>query len=187
MAKVAKYKKKQAALHSRAARRAVSPSIDLDKSLKCARADSPSNASAKLHIVAAQSAGITKKLKSKPLKRAQRLRQIKGMEKWADAQDKLEVRVQRSAGKEKKVRERRKAWDEVNGEKKKARNAFEVLEEEGAAHRDRGWVSDEEMPEVDRGLGDDGLEAEVTGEVKELVVPASVPLPVVTAEEEELL
>jgi len=95
------------------------------------------------------------------------------MEKGADALDKLEVKVQRSVGNEKKVRERRKGWEEVNDGKKK-KGGFEVLgdgEEDGG--KEREWVSDEEMDGAA-----DVVVPEVSGEVKEVVVlPASVPLP----------
>ncbi|KAF2252156.1 hypothetical protein BU26DRAFT_252179 [Trematosphaeria pertusa] len=168
MAKTAKIKKRQSTLHSRAARRAHSPSPDssLSKPLKpstttrSASASPPPNAAdPKPHVLAAQNAGITKKSKSKPLKRAQRLRRMKGMERAADNMDKLELKVARSVGKEKKVNERRKG-------------------------KEREWVSDEEMDGVDEEV----LAPDVAGEVKQLevVVPASVPLPVATEEDEFL-
>ncbi|KAF2279946.1 uncharacterized protein EI97DRAFT_358578, partial [Westerdykella ornata] len=152
MAKTAKVKKRQATIHSRAARRAVSPSIDLDKSIKTATPDSPKQKAAKPHVLASQNAGVSKKTKSKPLKRQQRLRHLKGLERAADNLDKLELKVQKSVAREKNVRERRKGWEEVNGERrdKKQRNPFEALEEGNfeSSTREREWVSDEEMPEV---------------------------------------
>lgn len=176
----------EATIHSRAARRAVSPSIDLDKSLKRTARDSASPArepaNAKPHVLAAQNAGITKKSKAKPMKRQQRARQMKAVDRAADNMDKLELKVQKSVGKEKKVKDRRKGWDEVNGEKRK-KNAFEILEG-GEEKKEREWVSDEEMPEVEV---DSGLQADVVGEVKEVVVPESMPQPVSTVEEDELL
>lgn len=103
-----------------------------------------------------------------------------------DNMDKLEHKVQKSVKKEKKVVERKKGWDEVNVEKKKLglagkKNAFEALEDDDEPGG-KEWVSDEEMPEVD-----DGVLLEVQGEVKMVVVPESVPLPVATVEEDELL
>lgn len=187
-------------VHSRAARRAVSPSIDLDKSITTApRAASPES-KPKLptpNVLAAKSAGITKKTKSKPLKRQQRLRQQKGIERAEDVLDKMELKVQKSVGRERKVKERRKGWEEVNEIKKKRRkqNAFEALEDgEEAGRKDREWVSDEEMDGDVNGGAEDGMEdnvvvPEIAGEVKklELVDPESVPLPAVTVEEDEML
>ncbi|KAF2736576.1 hypothetical protein EJ04DRAFT_575350 [Polyplosphaeria fusca] len=182
MAKTAKTKKRQTSIHSRAARRA-SPSLEIPKSSKpTPRTTSPT--ATKPHVLAAHSSGITKS-KSKPIKRQKRLRQLKSIEKAADALDKLEVKVQRSVGNEKKGRGRKKGWDEVNEVKRK--KGFEVLGEEGEEGEEGGgreWVSDEEM---------DGAEAngmavmpEVSGEVKDVVVmPANVPLP--AEQEDELL
>ncbi|KAF2646229.1 hypothetical protein P280DRAFT_368951, partial [Massarina eburnea CBS 473.64] len=118
MAKTAKLKKKQSTLNSRASRRAVSPTDpSLTKpSAKPARtsASPPADpASVKPHVLAARSPGVSKS-KSKPLKRAQRLRQQKGMGRAEDNMDKLELKRVKSFGKEKKVKERAKAWDEVN-------------------------------------------------------------------------
>lgn len=108
------------------------------------------------------------------------------MERAADNMDKLELKVARSVGKEKKVNERRKGWEEINGGKKR-RSAFAVLEgEDGEVgkRKEREWVSDEEMDGVDEEV----LAPDVAGEVKQLevVVPASVPLPVATEEDEFL-
>jgi len=177
-------------MHSRAARRAVSPSIDLDKKHKTVNTRTsasppPHPASIKPHVLAAQSAGITKKQKSKPVKRAQRLRQLKGMGRAADNLDKLELKVAKSVGKEKKTKERRKGWEEVNGEKKKKNkggNVFDALSDEDSEQRkEREWVSDEEMDED--GIDDRPSAAE--GEVKQLevVAPANVPLPVEVEDE----
>jgi hypothetical protein len=183
MGKTAKLKKKQSAPRSRDARRAASPSIDLDKSLlNLPRPESPSSAKrpTKPHVLASQSPGITKRNKSKPLKRQQRLRQIKGMERAADVMDRMELRVQKSVVKEKKVKERSKAWEDVNGIKKKDRkkaNAFEALDAEGG-----DWVSDEEMPEVG---GEVEETSQTDGIAANAVVPESVPPSVAAIGEEE--
>ncbi|OCL03907.1 hypothetical protein AOQ84DRAFT_442390 [Glonium stellatum] len=192
MAKTAKLKKKATTPHSRAARRAASPSLNLDKSLKTLpRPSSPttSKPTPKPHVLAAQPTGIAKRNpKSKPLKRQQRLRQIKGMERAADVMEKLEVKMQKSVGREKRVRERRKAWDELNGEKTgtKINNAFSALENGGGGE----WVSDEEMEAVEEASGEveaipDATQTNAVGEVKEVAVPESAPLPAATATEEE--
>jgi hypothetical protein len=102
------------------------------------------------------------------------------MERAADNLDKLELKVQKSLTKEKKVRERKKGWEDVNEEKKekKQKNAFEALEDQDD---DREWVSDEEMPEVELGAED------VAGAVKAVPVADSVPLAVANVEEDEML
>ncbi|KAF2264747.1 hypothetical protein CC78DRAFT_218613 [Lojkania enalia] len=188
MAKTARLKKRQSGPNSRAARRAVSPSIDLDKSITAGLRASPSKSrpsvNPKPHVLAAQSSGVTKKSKSKPMKRAQRLRQLKAMDKAESALDKLEVKVQQSVGREKVVKERRKGWEEVNAEKKKGKkNPFEELErDENSLEQEREWVNREDMDGAE-----DAVRLKAVGEVKEVVVPASVPLPIATVEEDELL
>lgn len=112
------------------------------------------------------------------MKRAQRLRQQRGIERAEENLDKLMTKVQKSVGKEKVVKERAKGWEEVNGEKKKkkGKNAFEMLagdDEEEGEKESRNWGQDEEM---------DGGEAAIVGET---VAPVqSVPL---TVQEDEQL
>lgn len=181
-------------VHSRAARRAASPSIDVDKKLKQTTRDSasPSRPSqTKHHALAAQNAGIQKKTKKGNMTRAQRLRHQKGLERAADVIDKRHVKVVKSLDKEKTVKERSKGWEDVNGDgkKKKSANAFEELDADAQQTREeREWVSDEEMDDTEaEGQQGSGLTAEeVKGEGKPLdaVVPESIPLPV---EEDELL
>lgn len=96
--------------------------------------------------------------------RAQRLRHQKGLEKAAEVLDKRQVKVVKSLGKERNIKERSKGWDDVNGEggkkskKAKAANAFDALDEDEVEEKkEREWVSDEEM---------DGAENPVEGEVK---------------------
>ena len=161
--------------------------MDLDKSIttKTARSGSPADPSvAKPHVLAAQNAGISKKQNSKPMKRSQRLRHAKGIERAADNLDKLELKVQKSLGREKKVKDRRKGWEEVNtdgtAKKKKTANAFDALTHEDEATKEREWVSDEDMPEVER--AEDAVSASETSvEVKQ---PVTVPTAV---EDDELL
>lgn len=171
---------------SRAARRAVSPSIDLDKSITEAKLpESPKSASkrdAKPHVLAAQDGGIRKSKSPKFTKRQQRLRHLKGLERGAAVLDKRDIKVQKSVMKEKVVKERSKGWEDINGEskkkEKKSKNAFAALEEDDGLTNDkeREWVSDEDM---DAGAGADEVpEPEISGEVKNVEVAASVPLPI---------
>lgn len=111
------------------------------------------------------------------------------MERAEDVIDKLESKKAKSIGREKKVRERKKGWEEVNGEKKVKGNAFDALDDaENNERKDRDWISDEDMSEVEGGAADSNVaELDISGEVKELVVPESVPLPIATVEEDEML
>ena len=90
-------------MHSRAARRATSPSINTDKSLKTVKVpDTP----AKLPVH--RGAGVTKrKAKAKPLSRQQRLRQEKGLERAVAVMDQTERKVERSTRRGKTANERR--------------------------------------------------------------------------------
>ncbi|KAF2023526.1 hypothetical protein EK21DRAFT_105240 [Setomelanomma holmii] len=194
MAKTAKVKKRQVTVHSRAARRAASPSIDLDKKLKQSTRDSASPsrpAQTKHHALAAQNAGIQKKAKKGNMTRAQRLRHQKGLERAAAVLDKRQVKVVKSLDKEKVVKERSKGWEDVNGDGKKRKTAVGVdgtdIGEENTT-QEREWVSDEEMDGTEVAAQESGAQAngEVKGEGKQVdvIIPASIPLPV---EEDELL
>ena len=110
------------------------------------------------------------------------------MERAADFMEKMEAKVWKSVGRGKRVRERRKAWDELNGEKTgtKINNAFSALESRG----DGEWVSDGEMEAVEETSGDtepipDIAQPDAISEVDVGTVPESVPLPAATAAEEE--
>ncbi|KAF1968169.1 hypothetical protein BU23DRAFT_592232 [Bimuria novae-zelandiae CBS 107.79] len=206
MAKTAKVKKRQPSVHSRAARRASSPSLPTTKSTtttttttttRASASPPPHPASIKPHVLAARSAGITKSRSGKPLKRAQRLRALKGAERAEENLDKLGVKVAKSVGRERKVRDRRKGWEEVNEVKRKKAakdkgvgvgNAFGALGEEEDGEGRMAW-RDVEMDEDVEVEGQGGevkaLEAGAGEGAQEVdVVAASVPLPV---EEDELL
>ncbi|KAH7067623.1 Alb1-domain-containing protein [Paraphoma chrysanthemicola] len=198
MAKTAKVKKRQVTVHSRAARRAASPSIDLDKKLKQTTRDSASPsrpAHTKPHALSAQNAGIQKKAKKSTMTRAQRLRHQKGLERAAAVLDKRHVKVVKSLDKEKTVKERSKGWEDVNGDSfksKKGARSPDADSTEQAHARETDWVSDEDMDgtdaDVDAAEGPTvaSQDAEVKAESKQvdLLMPASVPVPV---EEDELL
>ncbi|KAH7083611.1 Alb1-domain-containing protein [Paraphoma chrysanthemicola] len=197
MAKTAKVKKRQVTVHSRAARRAASPSIDLDKKLKQTTRDSASPsrpAQTKLHALSAQNAGIQKKAKKSTMTRAQRLRHQKGLERAAAVLDKRQVKVVKSLDKEKTVKERSKGWEDVNGDgvkSKKGVRSADADPTEQAHAQERDWVSDEDMDGTDadadapEGQGGASRDEQVKPESKQVdLVPESVPLPV---EEDELL
>lgn len=113
MAKTAKVKKRQVTIHSRAARRAASPSLDLPKSAQkpahtTRDSASPSRpSSVNPHALAAKDAGIQKRQKKGTnMTRAQRLRHQKGLERAEENMDKLANKRLKSLGKGRKVTER---------------------------------------------------------------------------------
>lgn len=93
--------------HSRAARRAASPSLDLDKSLASApRVEEPRQRDSVLADRA--NAGVMKKSsKPKAKTRAQKLRQQKGMERAEAVLDQMEIKVSKSLNRGKTVKARR--------------------------------------------------------------------------------
>ncbi|RYO05641.1 hypothetical protein AA0119_g3160 [Alternaria tenuissima] len=194
MAKTAKVKKRPVTIHSRAARRAASPSLNLDKSAQkpantTRDSASPSRPSqANPHALKAKDAGIQKKQKKDTkMTRAQRLRYQKGLERAEENMDKLEKKRAKSVGKSKKIVERAKGWEDVNGDgtkKSKKQIAIEQLEDE-EKRKEREWVSDEDM-DVEEETAAVKENGEVKGEGKEMDAEISekVPAPV---EVEEML
>ncbi|KAB2108439.1 hypothetical protein AG0111_0g2698 [Alternaria gaisen] len=194
MAKTAKVKKRPVTIHSRAARRAASPSLNLDKSAQkpantTRDSASPSRPSqANPHALKAKDAGIQKKQKKDTkMTRAQRLRYQKGLERAEENMDKLEKKRAKSVGKSKTIVERAKGWEDVNGDgtkKSKKQIAIEQLEDE-EKRKEREWVSDEDM-DVEEETAAVEENGEVKGEGKEMDAEISekVPAPV---EVEEML
>ncbi len=134
-------------IHSRAARRAASPSLDTDKSL----ADFKPPTSRSTHVsFKAQDAGVRKK-KAKPLRRGQRLRQQKGLDRAEIVMDQLESKVTKSVGKLKTRKERKKEWTDINL-KTGQRSRFSALQDKA-----EGDVEDI----------DGGVEVEMNGTEKE--------------------
>ena len=164
--------------HSRAARRATSPSINTDRSLKDVSLptsapsasstkhnsdgkteDSSSNAARPSVLAAHRSAGVQKR-KAKPGRRVSaraRRRAQKGAEMAEAVLERTSRKVRISEGKIKTVKDRSKAWDAIN--------RFAVVGDEGGddaeteeADGDGGaWETDEDMD----GDADVGGEADV--------------------------
>ena len=93
--------------------------------------------------------------------------------------DKLALKVSKSLGREKKVKERKKGWEDVNELKKKKKSGkeggmFDALGEE-EERKEREWVSDEEMDGADKDGVVDGGEVKADGVELEVAVPTSVP------------
>ncbi|KAJ5629857.1 hypothetical protein N7528_003514 [Penicillium herquei] len=100
--------------NTRAARRAASPSLELDRSLRSApRAESPA-AERPSVLAERRSSGIQKKQKGKNLTRAQRLRQQKGMDRAEAVLDQLEIKKAKSVSRAKNVKARAADWEALN-------------------------------------------------------------------------
>jgi hypothetical protein len=175
-----------ASVHSRAAKRASSPSIDLDKSLKDVKP--PETKTQRPSVLAIhQGAGISKKSKNgrkAVLSGKAKRRQEKGMDRAEAVMDKKEKKVEKSKGKARTVQERAKAWDELNKKMlaKKAREealALEKLEKEN-------WVDEDEAG--GEKFGDIEIEdAPAAESIVSGIVPDSIPLPEPTEDEDEIL
>ncbi|TVY92390.1 hypothetical protein LAWI1_G003182 [Lachnellula willkommii] len=167
MGKTAPNKKKTpASIHSRAAKRASSPGIDLDKSLKDLKPPENTKTSRPSVLAVHQGAGISKKSKNgrkSVLSSKARKRQEKGLDRAEAFMDKKELKVEKSKDRARTVQERSKAWEDLN-KKILAKKEAERLEKE---KENEDWVDEAEMADdgvvAEKDMGDD--------------VPESVPLP----------
>lgn len=153
-------------LHSRAARRATSPSINTDKSLKDVQLPSESLNQRPAVLGLHQNAGVTKKSKrgrKSVLSTRARARHERGLEKAEAIVDRTATKVQKSKYSASKVETRKKTWDEINSAAgkvgKKGNNMFAGLEDqeeeddEEEEDKKNGWVDvkelDDEMAEAE--------------------------------------
>ncbi|KIX08744.1 uncharacterized protein Z518_03401 [Rhinocladiella mackenziei CBS 650.93] len=113
MAKTAKVKKDPTTNpKSRASKRAASPSINVDESLR----DAPRASDATPILSARPNGGVTKlKRKQKSLTRGQRRRHEKGLARAEVVLDQLAKKVDDASSRLRRRRERKSMWDEVNG------------------------------------------------------------------------
>ncbi|KAI9816874.1 MAG: hypothetical protein M1827_001519 [Pycnora praestabilis] len=178
MAKTAKLKSnaKSKSVHSRAAKRASSPSVNLDKSLTSTKPP-PESANQRPSVLAVHyGAGITKKSKKdRPMSRQKRKRQEKGLEKAEAVMDKTEKKVQRSVGRQRVIKDRSAAWNDLNGKIAGSR------EKETESKEDE-W-EDEDMREDEHDMGDASEAAGpiVVEQVEGMIEPLS------TGQEDEVL
>ncbi|XWW98095.1 hypothetical protein V2A60_006091 [Cordyceps javanica] len=109
--------KSQPSKRSRAARRATSPSIDTDRSLKTAQPPPRGKPTERPSVLAVHhSAGVQKKTsqrKARVSAKARRRRE-KGMEMAEAVMERTSSKVQRSLHRQRAVDSRRKAWDAIN-------------------------------------------------------------------------
>lgn len=152
-------------LHSRAARRATSPSINTDKSLKDVKPPTESINNRPSVLGIHQSAGVTKKTKrgrKSVLSTKARRRHERGLERAEHVVDRTAVKIQKSKRSAAEIASRKKAWDEVNGSigdvaaavgGKASLNMFAGLGNDGDDDEDVEEVDnfDDEMGDVDQG------------------------------------
>jgi len=104
-------------VHSRAAKRASSPSIDTDKSLKNVKPPVESSNYRPSVLAVHQGAGVSKKSKNgrkSVLSAKAKRRQEKGLDRAEAVMDKKEIKIEKSRGKARNVQDRAKAWEEQN-------------------------------------------------------------------------
>ncbi|OAP62869.1 hypothetical protein AYL99_02096 [Fonsecaea erecta] len=144
MAKTSKVKKDPTANpRSRASKRATSPSIDIDKSIK----DAPRASDATPVLAARPNSGVTKaKRKQKPLSRGQRRRHEKGLARAEMVQDQFARKVEDASHRLKKRRERKGMWEDVNGTTNKFGTLMAALGDTADQNEEDGW-EDEAMQE----------------------------------------
>ncbi|KAL7941817.1 Alb1 domain-containing protein [Trichoderma barbatum] len=177
---MAQTQKRAPSKRSRAARRATSPSINTDKSLKDVSLPSASSSSARPSVLAARhSAGVTKKSKrGRQLSARGRRRQEKGLEMAEAFIERTSMKLEKSIGKSKVVQARSKKWDDINKSAQESKaNAFEVLKQGGDGDDDgKGaeWETDDDMD------GDDAAKADTAA-------AASTATPVLDDDNDEIM
>ncbi|KAF2762681.1 hypothetical protein EJ05DRAFT_506376 [Pseudovirgaria hyperparasitica] len=149
MGKTPKPKSKKVSLHSRAARRETSPTLagNIDKSLlNVPRASSPRDRAPRHSVLAANtSAGVSKRPKRGQHTRHQKLRREKISQKADEFAGKLETKTTLSVKRAKKIKERAKAWEDVNDIATIAPvNKFDALRDEGNNGEDWEDMDDDE-------------------------------------------
>jgi hypothetical protein len=184
-------------LHSRAARRAASPSIDVDKSVKSVRPPQESINERPAVLAAHRGGGVAKKTRKQGRKSVlstkMRRRQEKSMERAEAVSERTAVRIAKSKGQARSLHTRRKPWEEVNtqfqeaGKKTRKRPGDRAAED--AAVEAFYAETDEVMDDEEEKEGEQAkLAARVAAvQVSEVSAQlASVPLPAPPDEEEIL-
>ncbi|CAI4214813.1 unnamed protein product [Parascedosporium putredinis] len=123
-------KRKGPSIHSRAARRETSPSIDTDKSLKALQPPTGERAE-------------TRPPCSRPAKEP--ARNEKGFDKAEAISERIAARIEKSVKQGKTIRTRGKTWDEVNETPGATKSKSKKKKGSQAGHADEGWETDEDM------------------------------------------
>ncbi|KAI9043392.1 Alb1 domain-containing protein [Aspergillus affinis] len=131
--------------HSRAARRAASPSLDVDKSVMSAPRVEETALPRDSILVDRANAGVSKKqAKPRNKSRAQRQKQQKGIERAENIMDQREKKVSKSVSRAKTVNARRGEWEDLN--RKSVASKFQALENEAGNDEDDAMVDDSGPP-----------------------------------------
>ncbi|KAK3685982.1 Alb1-domain-containing protein [Podospora appendiculata] len=182
--------KKVASSRARESRRATSPSIDTDKSLKHVKPPAESVDARPAVLAAHHYNGVAKPAKKsgKVLSRKARERQEKHQDRAEAIMDRTAVKVQKSRGQAKTIDIRRRTWDEINKvayalihDKKPSTSLSKAMRDENAAvARFYADDDDEEMDDAEVVVEQTEVDIEV------LATPAQ-PMPVPVEDEEEVL
>ncbi|KAI0024411.1 Alb1-domain-containing protein [Xylariomycetidae sp. FL0641] len=148
-------KRKAPSVHSRAARRATSPGIDTDKSLKDIQPP-PTSVDYRPSVLSIHhGAGISKKQKKpRNMSSKARKRHEKDQDRAAAIMERTQTKVAKSKGQARNIQSRRKTWDEINQQVpvEKKEGDSKVTVEEGSG--DESSLDDEmEEAETNRQQG----------------------------------
>ena len=137
---------------SREARRATSPGIDTDKSLKNVKAPAGSVDHRPSVLAIHHGAGVTKKSsKPKPLSSKAAKRREEAQDRAMAILERTQKKVALSKGRARTIQTRRKTWDEINKDVPTS-NAFAGLGDE-ADDSDDDEEADAKVPELDDEMG----------------------------------
>jgi hypothetical protein len=140
-------------LHSRAARRATSPGIDTDKSLKKLKPPTESIDS-RPSVLAHHGGGIKKKAKhgrKAVLSTKARRRRDKAMDMAEAVLDRTATKIERSKGQSKVIKSRKQTWDDINKR---------LVEGQVAKHAGMDVAKDDTEDDDDfEDVSDDGMDA----------------------------
>ncbi|KAI1076314.1 Alb1-domain-containing protein [Whalleya microplaca] len=141
-------KKTGPSIHSRAARRATSPSINTDKTLKNVQPPAESVDHRPSILSIHHGAGVSKKTKKgRNMSSKARRRHEKAQDRAAEIMERKEKKVARSKGQARTIYSRRKTWDEINNQ---IPGSKRTSTQDGDDEPDEEEVSefDDEMDEV---------------------------------------
>ncbi|KAI1259329.1 Alb1-domain-containing protein [Xylariaceae sp. FL1019] len=140
-------KTKAPSVHSRAARRATSPSIDTDRSLKEVRLPAESIDHRPSVLALHHGAGVSKKQKNgRALSSRARKRQERAQDRAVAIMERTEKKIGRSKGQSRKTQARQKEWEQINH--KAAGSATAGKDAGGGEQVTEGSQLDDEMGEA---------------------------------------
>lgn len=173
-----------ASIRSRAARRATSPSIDTDKSLKEIKPPSRTTQARPSVLAAQHAAGVSKKSKrgrKSEMSAKARRRHERGLEMAEAITERTSRKVEKSLGRGRNVKERSRAWEQIN---KVAEAEVEAqVEEKEGEEKEGGWETDDDMA----GAAEDTLTAPPPLQSMHAgPEPAQIPLPPMDDDDEIL-